>query len=141
MSAKDLITSQSKHFVKTITFTGASGLGLVNTDVVAATITGRVLMQELGIFCSADLTESGGATLSLGTDAAAASMIAATTVTTMDAGEHWNDTSIIFGVAAVLKDLAISSNLLMEVLTGTVTGGVLEVSILWSPLSLGGNIT
>ena len=140
MSARDLLTSESKHFVKTITFTGASGLGLINTDVVAATITGRVLMRELGIFIVLGLTAVSG-TLSLGTNANAVSLIAATNASVLDTNDHWNDTSNITQSGAVFRDQAISSDLLMEVLAADITAGVLEVSILWSPLSVDGQIS
>lgn len=136
---KRLITHPSKDFLKTITFTGASGLGLVNVAVPVATITGRVLLREMTFFCSTLLAGVSG-TVSLGTANNVGGIIPVTTATAIDTNEFWRDDSPESQISSAIKNRVISANLIIDVLTATITGGVLQVAIKWSPLSINSNL-
>ena len=136
---KRLITHPSKDFLRTITFTGASGLGLINVDVPVATITGRVLLRDMTFFCSTLLVGVGGS-VSLGTANNATGIIAATTATAIDADEFWRDLTPESQISTAIKNRVISANLTIGVTGATVTGGVLQVAIKWSPLSINSNL-
>lgn len=136
---KRLTTHPSKDFLGTITFTGASGLGLINVDVPVATITGRVLLREMTFFCST-LLAGVGASLSLGTANNAGGIIAATTATAIDTNEFWRDLTPESQISTAIKNRVISANLTIGVTGADVTGGVLQVAIKWSPLSINSNL-
>ncbi len=141
MPGKVLISRVPKQLIKTITFTGASGLGLVNVAVPVATVTGRILIVRMAIHCLTSLT-GGGATLTLGTTSNVAAMIGLTTATTLDANEFWDDSTPEAGVAQItsLVDTALSESLQIDPLTATIATGALEFSIFWLPLSVNGNL-
>ena len=140
MPGKALISRVPKHFVKTLTLTGASGLGLVSVDIPVLTITGRVLMRELAIFCSTALASAGGGVLSMGTANNPGGIIPKTTATIIDINEFWRDTTPELESSPVIKDEAIAANVIIQPTVATVESGVLEVSIYWSPLSIDGNL-
>ena len=136
---KRLITHPSKDFLDTITFTGASGLGLINVDVPVVTITGRVLLREMTFFCST-LLAGVGASLTLGTANSVGSIIAVTTATAIDTNEFWRDATPESQISTALKNRVISANMVIGVTGADVTGGVLQVAIKWSPLSINSNL-
>jgi len=137
---KNLLSRVPNHFVKTITFDGTSGLGLVNVSVLVASVTGRVLIREIAIACRASLAGA-TATISLGTSGNTAAIIAATTATDIDLDEFWRDTSPESQVAAAIKDTIVLTNLVYEPLTATISSGALEFSCFWLPLSVDGNLS
>lgn len=139
-AGKNLLTRVPNHFVKTITFTGASGLGLVNVDVVVGVVTGRVLLRETVIFCTATLASAGGGSLSLGVTNNAGTLIANTTATDIDANLFWRDPTPELESSGAIMDQVISSNLKILPTTATTESGVLEVTLFWLPLSVDGNL-
>lgn len=139
MPLNNVAASDLQRAVKTITFTGAAGLGAVG-NVPLFTVTGRVLVALLSAYCSADLTEAvATATLALGVTNATALFIAATAALSIDNGFIWIDATPAeangVAVPAGLKDIEITQNIVGTVATQAVNGGTLELVVWWLPLS------
>ena len=142
MAGKAKISRIPQRLLKTVTFDGTAGFGAVGTNITIVTITGRVLIRELVMFCTVNLVAPGG---TVGMKALAGqTIIAATSTNDIDANDFWIDqtpepeSSL---VAGLMKDLQISNDLIIEPLTAAVTAGAFEVSIYWMPLSFDGNLT
>ena len=141
MPGKVLISRVPDRFVRTITLTGASALGLVNVSIAVATITGRVLLNDIAIFCSTLLASSGGGSIAFGSPNSFNGIIAATTATDIDADEFWRDTSPELEVSRALNDRVIGgANLILRPSVATIQSGVLEIAIYWTPMSADGNL-
>ena len=139
-AGKSLLSRVPNHFVQRITFTGASGLGLVNVSVSLARVTGEVLITNMGVHCVTSLAGA-TATLSLGSAGNTAAIIAATTVTEIDASDWWTDTTPAQQTATAIKDTLLDAGgLQYEPLTATVSGGVLDLFLFWLPLSTDGQL-
>jgi len=128
---------------KTVTFTGAAGLGLAASNVVYFTVTGEVVVEKVVPFCTVSLTESAiNTTLSLGVVGSTALFIAATdAVATIAANLFWVDTAPdANGVAipAALKEIAITDNIIALPAVANVTGGAIRIDVYWRPLSANG---
>lgn len=133
-----------RRAVKTVAFTGATGLGEVGA-VSLFTVTGRVLIVAIVPSCTEDLVSAGGGSLALGVTSNTALFIAATTATDIDTGEIWVDTAPdANGVAlpAALKDIVLHDNdeIIGTVATGDITDGTIEVIVEWVPLSSGASV-
>ena len=129
---------------KTITFTGATNLGAVGAAPLF-TVTGEVMVAFIVPFCSTSLVENGATTtMALGVTGNTALFIAASEPEDIDANEFWQAVAPadVGGVAlaALLQDILISANILLTIANDTVTGGVLEVTVYWWPLSDDGSI-
>lgn len=128
---------------KTLTFTGAAGLGAVGA-VPLFTVTGEVLIKALVPFCTALLAEAAPtATLALGVTGATALFIAATNAVDIDADEFWVDaTPDANGVAlpAALKDVVITDNIIGTVGAQAISSGAIRFGVYWQPLSSDGNV-
>lgn len=109
-----------RRATKTVTFTGATGLGEVGS-VPLFTVTGEVIVERIVPFCSTSLTVTGGvgtASMQLGVTGATNLFVATTDPTAIDAGEFWVDaTPDARGVAlpAALKDIVITDSIVAEV--------------------------
>jgi hypothetical protein len=135
-----------------VTFTGASTLGLAGTNTTWFTTTGEVLVLYLVPFTVATLTVSGAATLTLGVTNSTGLFIAATVASALATGEFWTEATAAgtaeagsylpaAGVAAPqLKDVAISANILSAVAAFDITGGTLRMDAYWLPLSSNGGL-
>lgn len=128
----------TKTAIKTITFTGVAGAGVVGT-VAVFTITGAVLFHKLTARCKTDLAGA-SATVEMGVSGNTAALIAQTTGTNIDAAEWWHSASPAAGVMSAVIDKAVTGNVIITVATADVTAGVLEITALWSPLSIDGNV-
>ncbi len=127
---------------KTLTFTGAAGLGAVGA-VPLFTVTGEVEIVRIVPFCTVNLGEAapGGATLALGVTGSTALLIAATTALDIDANEFWIDlTPDANGIAipAGLKEIAITDNIIGTVAVAAINAGAIRFDLLWSPISVNG---
>lgn len=135
---------------KTVTFTGAAGLGAVGA-VPLFTVTGRIAVDRISAYCSTDLTEAGAtATIALGTTTNTSRFIAATTATAIDAGEIWLTTTPTAGSldfpsasagATDPSSVMVSENIIATVAAQAVNGGVMEFYLEWTPLSAGASVT
>ena len=139
-AGKNLLSRVPNHFVQTTTFTGLTGAGLVNVAVSVARVTGRVLITNMGIYCTTNLAGA-TATLSLGSAGNTAAIIAATTATDIDSGDWWQDMSPSQQTDTAIKDTLLDAGgLQYEPLTANVSGGVLNLYLFWLPLSIDGNL-
>ena len=140
----DLWIAGPRPATKTITFTGASTLGLVNTNTTFFTVTGEVVVRYIVPFCTTSLTESGGAaSISLGVTSSTALFIASSLVADIDANEFWvSTTPTANGIAlpATVKEIVITDNILTAHINNTTSGGVLRIDVYWRPLSADGNV-
>lgn len=127
---------------KVITFDGSAGLGAVGA-VPLFTVTGEVMVTIIP-FCTTLLDEAAPtATLSLGVTGSVALFIAATDAVDIDADEFWVDTDPDpYGIAlpATLKDILIAADIIGTVAVQNVTAGVMELLVLWRPISTDGNV-
>jgi hypothetical protein len=128
-----------KRFKKTITFAGAAGTGAVGT-VAVGTVTGSVLIVQGAVRCTTLLASAGGGTVSLGTTNNVDGLIAVTTATDIDAAEFWQDATPETEVSPAITNVAVCEDVIINVLVGDVTAGVLEIVFYWLPLSDDGNI-
>ena len=133
---------------KTVTFTGAAGLGLAASNVTIFTVTGRILVHAITAFCTTSLEESGAtATMTLGTTTNTSRFLATPTggAVALDANEWW-----VTGAAPVAGSIdlttasagatdqaavVVSENVILLPAVTNITAGVLEVYMVWEPLS------
>lgn len=130
---------------KTVTFTGASGLGASATNTVWFTQSGGlILVKYIAGRCTTTLTGA-NATLTLGVIGSTALFIAATTATTLIAGtsDIWvSTTATLGGIVETASDVSevINGNIVSAVATANITGGVLELNVIWVPLTPGATL-
>lgn len=88
--------AELRHARRTTTFDGTSGGGQAAANVTMFTITGRVLIVHLSLFCTSSLTESGAtATISAG-GASDVDLIRATAnAVNIDINEFWDPAGAI----------------------------------------------
>lgn len=122
---------------KTVTFTGAAGLGAVGS-VAGLTTVGTVLVQSLNIHCVTGLTSSGG-TISLGISGDTAALIQVTTASNILAGYQWTDTQP-GKIGEILGPFTISDSLIFTVASAAISAGVVEIEVIFDALSADGNL-
>ena len=141
MPGNVLISRVPNRFVRTITLTGASALGLVDVDIAVATVTGRVLLNDIAIFCSTLLASSCGGVIAFGSVGTTAGIIEVTTATDIDADQFWRDSTPELEVSRAINDRVIGgANLILRPTVATIQSGVLEVAMYWTPMSADGNL-
>ena len=128
--------------LKTITFTGAAGLGAVGY-VPLFTVTGDILLRYLLAWCSTTLTEAlATATIALGLAGATTFFNAATTATDLVGGDFWYDATptetIALAVPSGFKDIHVRANIVGTVAAQAVNGGVLNFYAVWRRVSSNG---
>ena len=127
---------------KTLTFTGAAGLGAVG-NVPLFTVTGEVEILRIVPYVVGSLTAGGqdDPTLALGVTNSTSLLIAATPALDLGTGEFWVEATggVIANagvlIPAALKDVAVTSNIVGTVADHAVTGGVLRFDVYWRNLS------
>lgn len=126
---------------KTVTFTGAAGLGAVG-NLPLFTLTGQVLLQAVVPFGVTTLVGA-AATIALGVAGSTSLLIAATVATTITTGLYWLTTTPIIGLAvpALLTNVAINASIVGTIAVAAITGGVLRVDVLYLPLSADGALS
>lgn len=127
-----------KHFTKTITFDGSAGNGAIGT-VLVGTVTGRILIKEMTVYCPT-LLVGAGATLKFGCVGNTDGLILLTTGPNILAGTFWQDATPEVGISPVIANQAIALNLLLTVGTANLTAGALEFVIRWLPNSPTGQL-
>ena len=132
-----------RKLVKTVTFTGAAGLGAIG-QVPALTFSGISYVVRLIPVCTVDLVSAGAGTVSLGRSNAVTQFLGVTTATAMDAGQYWLGTTphtIAVGMPAGLKDFVCGTDITIDVLTGNVTAGAIAFYIEYMPISSGAEVS
>ena len=141
----------TRHSTKTIALTGAAGNGLVNETVTVFTITGRVLVHWLAAFCTADVVGATG-TLTLGTTGDVDGFIALTTGTDIDVDDWWTAAAPAAGSKSPLEVATgglvtsqgpklLSENIILGVLTATLTAGTFVFDVMYTPLTDGARLS
>lgn len=124
---------------KAITYS-ASTTGAASAKTIF-TVTGTVRVR-LFAKCITDITSGGAATIEVGTAITTAGILAQTTATSIDAGELWHDAtpdaSVELDTVAPVK--IVTQDIKELIATTTVTGGSMEYSLLWQPVSADGNV-
>lgn len=137
--------SKEPRVRSTITFTGAAGAGAIGI-VTVFTITGRIWLKHLSVFCTASLTESAPTSdISLGTASVANNLITSATggVTAIDAGLFWAGATplALIQETALTVDVLVSENIILTVSGADVTGGVLIIDAWYEPISDNGRLS
>ena len=105
-------------------------------------VTGLILCTVFGICRGTDLTGSG--TICVGTENDTALIIAASTGTSIDAGDVWIDATAIGEAEELLSDLpwilTNGQDLAYEVESATITAGVIRFYCLWYDISGGAQV-
>lgn len=131
--------SAPRVITKTITFTGASGLGQFGTAVPLFTVSGDVLITRIAARCTTNLAGA-SATISVGTAGTVAGLIALTTATGLTTTNKWwadATPAPMKSLAALNQNAVLSDNIIINPLTANVTGGVLVFYCEYVPLSAG----
>lgn len=126
---------------KTLTFTGAAGFGAATETINFFTVTGVVLVHLIAARATVNLVGAGS--ISLGTTNQVAQFVAATVATAIDTSELWTTATPTAGAADTPDAMAlvqVLENIVVRTSVDTVTGGTLEVSVLWEPLSAGASL-
>ena len=131
---------------KTITFTGAANLGLHATATTCFTVTGLIVVEFIGGRTTTNLTGA-SATLTLGTTNQTTKFIGTTTATTMvTTAELWLSTTATQGslaLPAAMLNIAVDENIICSSThaSADVASGVLEIDMIWRPLTPGATVT
>ena len=107
------------------------------------TITGDIVCDVIGV-CSSDLS-SGGGTLSVGTAGNVNGILPTKTATNIDSGGVWSNNTLATQLVAHHdgsgeRIIGNGWDITMNILTATITGGVITFYCLWRPLSSDANI-
>ena len=125
---------------KTLTFTGASTLGLHGTSSTIFTVTGLILVEFICARATTNLTGA-TATITFGTTSKTTLFLGTTTVTNLvTTTEIWaNATPVQGGVVlpATMINTVIDENVIIPSthVSADVTAGVLEIDMIWRPLT------
>lgn len=145
-------TQGLRHARATITFTGAANLGAVGS-VPVFTITGRVYLDTITVFCTTGLTEAAPtATIALGCSDDTDAMITAVNAVDIDTNEWWtasipaagaytlaaNNTT---GQTTIPRNKLLATNVIFTVAAQNVTGGVLVIDAFYWPVTDNGLLT
>ncbi len=130
--------------IGTRTFDGSGGNGAVGASVFF-TVTGEVWIAGIVPFCVANLGEAAPtATLTAGVVGSTALFSPNPTggATDLDTGEFWFDATPTtqLAVPAAHKDIAISTNVIVQVAAQNVNSGQLRFTLLWMALSADANV-
>ena len=134
---------------KSITFTGAAGLGAIG-NVVYFTTTGKVHVVSLDVVIETSLTEdagTGASSCSLGVVGATTLFVAAvlSSLLVSTTPLWYTVTPNATGIAldAKYKDIAIAANIVLAVTssgTKLVNGGVITLTVIYVPITSDGNL-
>ena len=140
-----LPTPPDNFVSKTITFDGTAGLGQAATAVPVFTVTGEVWVVLLTAFCTADLSEAGAtAQISLGVVGNVTLFVGAGQPIDIDTNEYWTtaNPSAVGGIAvpAAMKDILLinGADIVADPTTDDTTGGTIEFTTFWRPVSSDG---
>lgn len=138
-------TDWSCSVTKIVTFAGGTTNDMGDYDgtgnpYTLFTVTGTVLIKILAR-CTTNLAGA-NATLAVGTALSATGLITTTTATDIDANEIWHDATPDSSLEAtsVLAQKLCSQNVIQTVGTANITGGVIEYTAIWYPLSAGAKV-
>ncbi len=127
--------------LKTVTFTGAAGVGAVG-DVPLFTVTGDIMVVSFVPVCTTSLTENGATSLiSLGVTDIVALFIANTEPEDIDDNDIWTAIAPVTTAEALpdaLQNIIVNgdaNDILATCVTDTTTAGVINFYLRWYALS------
>ena len=127
-----------KHERKTITFDSSAGNGAVGT-VTLFTITGRVLVRRLSVFCPLELASPGSATtISLGVASDVDEFINPAIARAIDTNQWWIAGAVAPGaiqLGANMLDVAVSEDIIYNILAAAVSGGTLVCDVWYEAIT------
>lgn len=136
-----------RHVRKSITFTGGAGAGAVGT-VALFTLTGRVLLEGLAVYCTSTLTSGGAPTLSLGTASATTALVGTINPATDIGTDDWahvgggqagacgaGTITSTLNAAGVAVPKGISESIIYTVGTASITGGTIILDLFYRPVT------
>ena len=136
-----------------VTFDGAAGTGATGA-VTIFTVTGRIAVDQISVFCTTGLTTTTTGSISLGTTTNVARFLALLAATAgdhpIDTNEWWAsgtptagsiDTTSASGGATDLSGILVSENVIFDITVADFTAGVLEVYMRYEPLSANAAVT
>lgn len=126
---------------KTVAFDGAAGSGAVGA-VALFTVTGAVIVRLVPI-CTEDLVCGAGATISVGTAATVAGLIAVTGATDIDAGDIWfaaAPATVLDTLTNSMTEMVIGdgADIQADVLVDDITDGTIVFALWWTPVTSNG---
>ena len=128
---------------KTVAFDGGAGSGAVGT-VALFTVTGAIAFRLVAI-CTENLATGAGATISVGTPAAVAGIIAVTTGVDIDAGDIWfaaAPATVLDTLTNGMLEMVIGdgADIQADILVDAVSDGTIAFNLFWTPLSAGATV-
>ncbi|HET6495070.1 MAG TPA: hypothetical protein VFH61_06875 [Thermoleophilia bacterium] len=133
--------SSPKFVTKSVTFTGATGLGEIG-PVPIFNLTGSAHIKKITAWCETAV-EGATATISLGVTGVTTLWIGATTATSLIANEFWQDatpTTTNEALSTAMIDELISTSIIVTVGTADVTAGLVHFTAEYEPTSVGGTL-
>ena len=129
--------------IQEITFDAGVGSGAVGA-VPLFTVTGAVAFN-LSAICTTIIATQAGATISVGTAASVAGIIAVTTGVDIDAGDIWfaaAPATVLDTIANAMLEFVIGdgADIQANVLVDTIDSGVIEFRCFWTPLSASASV-
>lgn len=149
VALKGSVDEQPERFLRGQVTFAAGTTGAIAQHTVF-TITGMVEFT-FGAQIITDLTSGGAATISHGRVGSVAALGAVTTATTLDAGDFlnpanptWIEASVwgygsFWGEVNAFKTSS-GTDITADILTATITGGVIEYYLFWKPISSGATV-
>jgi len=128
----------AQPYFRTIAFQ-VPGEGVVG-QYVLATVIGAITMHYVGLRCRQTLVSAGGGTIVLGSALDLNGIIAITTGTDVVVNDWWTTATPTASTAPAIADVAFTSGLVLGVGTADITAGILEMSVWWSPATLGSQL-
>jgi len=148
----DLRDGRDLHVRKTVTFTGAAGLGVSPGTVALFTLTGRVEVRRVSAFCTTLLAVTGTPALTMGTAIDVDAFIALTTATDIDANEWWTAATPATGSKSPLEVFTgglvtsqasklLNESIILDLTTATsVDSGVIVFDVWYRPVTDNGRL-
>jgi len=133
------------------TFTFDSTTTSAATPYTVLTISGRVFLKSIFGFVTTTLVSAGGGSVALGTTAVTNAFIGATTATNLTTGLWWDTaagsatgSTVAYnatgGNTAAVMNKLLAVNVIINIATADVTGGVLEIYAIYLPLTDGAKL-
>ena len=143
---ESILSNESFKLESTWTFVAATTGAIAHHPLF--TVTGNVLVNVFGV-CDTNLDSGGAATISIGTAGNVANIISVTTATVIDDGDLWITNVPTVQTQAISESSGIGlpwvvndgQDITIDILTATITAGVIDFYCLWRPLSSDANVT
>lgn len=138
---------------KTLAFTGATGLGDLETGnpITLFTVTGAVHIDDFTAYCTETCVSAGGGGLSVGTASDGDGLIALIGATNIAAGDFWMGgaalpsgtcgSSSTQGSSTSVHSKVLAENIILTVATADVTDGTIVFDVWYTPITDNGALS